>query len=277
MNCQLVKTKFASCELAADIWEITPDLAGEMLDASRGNRSIRAQRVRDWTRALCDGTWEVITDDIGFDVDGYLVNGHHRLHACVHSGVSFKCGIKFGLSKTAYQKMDCGLVRAISERTGLDKQHAEVLRLAGMYLLAARRPSVAELDFIASTTGLLEAAERLSSHCGTTVKFFSCAPLRLAACAHIAFGKTDAHVQYAMDTYKNLVLMRVKEVSSTAQSLVGQFVQGDVRASNTVDTILRGFKVYDYEKRDTQKLIVKGQSNTAVAAELVHLLNFKTL
>lgn len=276
MSHQLVKTRFARCELAAAIWEITPHLAEEMLGASRGNRRIRPQRVRDWTRALCDGTWEVITDDIGFDVDGYLVNGHHRLHACVHSGVSFKCGIKFGLSKTAYQKMDCGLARAISERTGLHKGHAEVVRIAASFLLYTRRPSVAELDFIASTTGLLKAAERLSNHCSTTVKFFSCAPLRLAACAHMACGKTDTHVQYAMDTYKNLVHMRVKEVSSAAQSLIGQFVQGDVRAGNMNDTILRGLKVYDYEKRDMQKLMVRTPSNTAVAAELVLLLNYKT-
>lgn len=276
MDYQPLKTRFAKSELATSIWEITPSLAEEMLNASRGNRMIRPQRVKDWARALADGTWEVITDDIGFDVDGYLINGHHRLHACVQSGKRFCCGIKFGLSKTAYQKMDCGLARAIYERNGLKKTHSEVLRLAATFLLSTKRPSVAELQLIASATGLLDAAEKLDQHCGTLRKFFSCAPLRLAASAHIACGKSDEHVQYAMDTYKNLVLMRVKDQSSIAQLLIGQFVRGDVRSSNAVDTILRGLKVYDYEKRNFSKLPVNDPSSTAVAAELVHLLSFQT-
>lgn len=273
MYHQLSKTRFASAELTSGILVITPELAKEMLSASRGNRKIRQKRVNDWARALAANSWEVITDDIGFDVDGYLINGHHRLHACAQSGVPFKCGIKQGLSKTAYQKMDCGLARAIHERSSLGKKHVEVLRLASEYLLGIQRPSIADLEAVAQT-GLLNASEALLDCCGQSVRFFSSAPLRFAACAHIVHNKSERHVEYVMATYRGLMHVSGCDLSPIADALVRQFIRGDVSSRDRVDTILRGLRVFNYEKRSNQKIPLKDISQTALVAEIAQLLDF---
>lgn len=274
MDNQLHKTRFACSETVATIWDITPDLAKIMLESSRGNRVIRNPRVRDWMRSLHDGTWEVVNDDICFDVDGYLINGHHRLIACVESGIAFRCGIKQGLSKTAYQKMDCGLARRIHERADMAQYHVEVLRLAARLVLLTQAPSVAELDRIGST-GLLNASEKLTEYCPTRAKFFSCASMRLAACAHIVYSKSEDHVEYTLFTYKSLVLMRLSDQSAIAQSLVKQHINGDAKANNVLDALMRGLRVFDYEKRNVQRLMISSPTRPSIGAELVHLLNFK--
>lgn len=269
----LTTKTFLSRKPTSEIWDITPAVASLMLSTSRGNRPIRRSRVKDWARSLQGNSWEIINDDICFDLEGCLVNGHHRLTACVESGISFKCGVKRGLSLTAYSKMDCGLARSPSERTGMNKRCAEVCRLAALLINGTTRPSALEMQRLGAH-GIEAAHQELLDYCGSAAKFFSCAPLRLAACAHLAHNKSDVHRQYAMATYKALVQMDMQQHPPIAQALVRQHIQGVVKAFNYADTFLRGVRVYDYEKRNISKIQIMTATNTAAAAELVHFIGY---
>lgn len=66
---------------------ITPRIAAEMLRRNTRNRNVRPQYVRQLADSLLRGEWATNGDAIRFDTEGVLLDGQHRLHAVVLSGV----------------------------------------------------------------------------------------------------------------------------------------------------------------------------------------------
>lgn len=69
---------------------ITPQLAEEMLGRMARNRPIDPATVQRYVAAMLDGRWHSSTDAIGFDTDGNLINGQHRLTAIIESGMTIE-------------------------------------------------------------------------------------------------------------------------------------------------------------------------------------------
>ena len=68
--------------------EITPAIAAEWLLRDRpGNRNIRQGSVDKYSRDQSEGRWDLAVDCVAFNKQGQLVNGRHRLMACVKSNV----------------------------------------------------------------------------------------------------------------------------------------------------------------------------------------------
>jgi hypothetical protein len=87
---------------------ITPETAQNWLGANTHNRRILEARVATYTKDMQEGRWEFTGDAIQFDTNGVLLNGQHRLLACIRSGVSFKCVVVRGLKPEAQDAIDMG-------------------------------------------------------------------------------------------------------------------------------------------------------------------------
>ena len=98
---------------------ITPDLARQMLASSKGNRGIRKNKVEAYKEALLAGEWEENGDTIRFYDDGSCQDGHHRLTACVESGVAFYALVVRGLTQRAAQTVDKGAIRSNADELAL--------------------------------------------------------------------------------------------------------------------------------------------------------------
>lgn len=59
---------------------------------------------------------DVCGNQIGFDKDGNLQNGKHRLQSCINTGIGFWSKIEVGCSHA--EKVDCGKQRTMKERLG---------------------------------------------------------------------------------------------------------------------------------------------------------------
>lgn len=83
---------------------ITPERAVELLANNPNNRNIRKSRVTVLARAMKQGDWAENGAAIRVASDGRLMDGQHRLTACVQSGVPFKTvvitGLSFGVMST---------------------------------------------------------------------------------------------------------------------------------------------------------------------------------
>lgn len=90
---------------------ITPEFAKSLLETSPGNRSLRKHRVEALKDAMLRGEFYENGDTICLYEDGSLQDGHHRLTACVESGVSFYALVVFGISKSAALTKDLGAPR----------------------------------------------------------------------------------------------------------------------------------------------------------------------
>ena len=68
---------------------ITPEYAKELLDYNKKNRSLSKATVDRYAEDMRKDNWQQNGEAIKIDWDGNLIDGQHRLAACVKSGVSF--------------------------------------------------------------------------------------------------------------------------------------------------------------------------------------------
>lgn len=106
---------------AVTIETITPAKAAEYLDLNTNNRAVRPARVAMYANAIREGRWQLTGEPITFNGTS-LVNGQHRLKACIEAGTPFTTVVVRGVSNEAYDYIDSGLGRSASDVV----QHAGV-------------------------------------------------------------------------------------------------------------------------------------------------------
>jgi len=100
----------------AKIEIITPAQAEMILNYNQGNRPIRDTKVELLSRANSEGRWKLTNDAIAMTGDsfaspGRVLNGQHRLFACVESGKPIEVLVLYGADEDAYAVMDTGSPR----------------------------------------------------------------------------------------------------------------------------------------------------------------------
>lgn len=98
---------------------ITPPVAKEWLAHSPGNRRIHINLIEKYARQYRAGQWMVNGEAIIFDRNGHLRNGHHRLLACIQTGLAFRSDVRFGIDPEAYKTIDSGGVRTVGDNLSI--------------------------------------------------------------------------------------------------------------------------------------------------------------
>lgn len=117
---------------------ITPEVAKQMLAANSGNRTVSQANVKKIVRSMLAGDFVLNGDSIRIDSDGELLDGQHRLIACVESGVSFQSIVIRGLDRSVFRTIDQGSTRRASDVLSCIKEAnaktlAATLRLIDSY------------------------------------------------------------------------------------------------------------------------------------------------
>lgn len=99
---------------------VTPDLAEKWLSVNEHNRPKKPDHVRNLARAMKDGRWVLNGETIKIAVDGRLIDGQHRLQACVDSGMPFETFIIFGLPFEVFRTVDDGRKRTAADTLAID-------------------------------------------------------------------------------------------------------------------------------------------------------------
>ncbi len=112
--------------------EITPEIAQGWIteDVNSNNRNLVTKKVTQYARDMEEGRWQFNNDAICFDVHGVLLNGQHRLHACVLSGKTLRSVIIRGMQRKAQKTMDQHSVRSVCGMLQIDG-HQRSSRLGG--------------------------------------------------------------------------------------------------------------------------------------------------
>jgi len=100
--------------MKTNIEVITPEIAREYLGYNTRNRNISVRHVDFLAKAMTDGTWDVNGDSIRFAGD-MLLDGQHRLMACINSGVSFTTLVIRGLDASTFDTIDIGKKRSAGD------------------------------------------------------------------------------------------------------------------------------------------------------------------
>lgn len=256
--------KFAKQTPTAEVMEITPEIALEMLETSPGNRRLRGWYVDLLAAAMKRGEWRVTSQGIGFDRLGRLRDAHHRLSACISAGVPFQSVVVFGMSVDAYEVTDTGMMRTYADRLDEDRAVADVLRLGCQYVLGTMKPTIDQMKPIIDA-GLRDAARSLIEFCGTKRKYYAAAPMKLAACITIMNG---GDADFVLQQYRALCSLDFDIMSKSAQALVRQVDSGKSTANNTREVLARGFRVFDKGRVGISKIQIS-DADIDASVELV--------
>lgn len=95
--------------------KITPDDARKFLLTNKNNRPINFDTVRIYANEMKLGHWKFNGDSFKIARSGRLMDGQHRLHAVVSSGVTIEAMVLRGLPDDIFDTLDVG-----RKRTGGD-------------------------------------------------------------------------------------------------------------------------------------------------------------
>ena len=112
--------------LQINVEEITPELAAAWVEKNlKNNRPLSPSRADKLAADITNGDWILNGQAIIFDEDGALVNGQHRLEACIRSGKPITSVAVRGVDRLAFLSID----------TGQSRTTAQILAIKGKRIL----------------------------------------------------------------------------------------------------------------------------------------------
>lgn len=248
---------------------IDPRLAEEMLKTSAGNRKIRQHQVDDLAAAISRGEWRSISQCIGFNVRGQLIDGHHRLNAVVKSGVSIETIVVYGLPLDAVDVTDIGVKRSYADRLNLPASVSQVLRLGCQYATGTKSPSLEQMrPYIEA--GFLDVIDRLQSTSAKNERYFGSAPLKLSACIEILAGEDE---NFVFSQYRALCKGDFDSMTSASKALYKQVFNETTRAAQTDETIARGRLVFSKVKQNLKMIKINPEDRRLAVNRVFFVLN----
>ena len=85
---------------------ITPDDADAWLALNVNNRSLSQATIDAYARDMQAGAWRMTGDPIRFDTEGNLIDGQHRLTACLLASVAFRSVVMRNVPPEAKDSID---------------------------------------------------------------------------------------------------------------------------------------------------------------------------
>ena len=95
--------------------DVSPALAAGWLLRNTRNRSVRLASVQSMARDMQGGRWIFSGGVIGFDTNGVLVDGQHRLMALIESGTTQRFIVVPNLAPDAMSVVDTGSKRSTAD------------------------------------------------------------------------------------------------------------------------------------------------------------------
>ena len=105
----------ATPKIEFEVVTLTPDQCASMLRADKTkNRQLSKDVVRAYARDMKAGNWEVNGEAVVLNGGSSILNGQHRLAACVEAGVPFTTAMIKGAPKEVFASFDQGYKRSFA-------------------------------------------------------------------------------------------------------------------------------------------------------------------
>lgn len=115
---------------------ITPSMANALLQVNHCNRPKGAVDIKDYAQLMKAGAWKLNGETIKVREDGVLLDGQHRLEACVLADTPFPTWIVTVEDKDSFDTIDIGRRRSPSDTLAVigEKNTAVLGTVLGMVL-----------------------------------------------------------------------------------------------------------------------------------------------
>lgn len=125
---------------SASIVEVTPAIAAEWLRRNTDNRPRSLSTEARYSSLMSSGRWMLSCDAVGFDRNGRLINGQHRLGGVIRSGTTQRMLVVWGLDPDVFEVLDVGKKRGAGDVLAiLGYKHYNILAAAARCLVGYSR------------------------------------------------------------------------------------------------------------------------------------------
>lgn len=141
---------------------VTPQQAAWILRrCNRVNRAMRKKHVEQLRHDMESGHWYSDIDYIGFDKNGNLLNGQHRLKAVATSNLEFVT-LKFDFDAEQHISMDTGEARKWAHQVAIAKKVGVVICSDQWHKIIISMMKIAGVEVMPTNTDLQEIFEKYS-------------------------------------------------------------------------------------------------------------------
>lgn len=122
--------------LRFELVDVTPALAKEWLTRNQGNRRQRDNVISAYVRDINADAWMVTGETVKFDWHGRLIDGQHRLEACIRSGKTISTFVVWGLDPEVQLVLDVNARRTAADAlrfAGVDVQAKDIASIARVH------------------------------------------------------------------------------------------------------------------------------------------------
>jgi hypothetical protein len=182
---------------------ITPKKAQEYLEHNTRNRRVRKRTVYFYARQMQEGEWAANGEPIIFSQDGTLLDGQHRLMACVEANKSFRTLVVRGAPDDAFTTIDQSIPRSGGDVVGLAGiSHANRKAAAARIIMAideadakGLRPNLGTKRSLAETLECVQANDKWLDDSCTIIRQEQgpsiCKPPAVFAACHTLFARKN--------------------------------------------------------------------------------------
>lgn len=157
-SVQAMANKAKRSSVTTELVTVIPSVAQAWLDQNVHNRKVSDHLVRRYMRDMKDGTWRVTGDGIRFSKSGKLLDGQHRLIACVRAQTNFETFVVYGLDDLDQEFIDIGKARNIVDIFDLRGIQNSRRLSSSLRLLLAYKDGVANVRSQAYSPAVITAA-----------------------------------------------------------------------------------------------------------------------
>lgn len=175
---------------------ITPEIARDWLQHNIQNRAVKPWRVTGYAEDMKAGRWPLNGETIKFDEDGRLIDGQHRLLACIEAGIPFTSLVVRGLHPTARRTVDGGIIRTPADVLRMEGEEGGFDLAGALTWLARYELGDMSAPLPCKSTALIEkmltAHPRVRESLKVRTLISGIMPRSLATALHYIFGLYDA-------------------------------------------------------------------------------------
>jgi hypothetical protein len=234
---------------------VTRKLAEQFLRKNDNNRSFRDSYCEEWCGIIRRGAFQMTHQGIAIATDGTLLDGQHRLHAIVRTGISCQMVVATDCDKELYELIDRGRTRTTADALHITMRQASAARFLHMVPTAPGASHSCTTDQVRHVMEWAGQAIDLVLQATPTVKKVkTSAPIAGACIIRVMQGGDRA--KHALRTFKAFV--NHEDMPPICRTFANQLDRGDVSVRrNLWDLSARAWIAFDLRRATNDRIQIK--------------------
>lgn len=168
-------TENGNGKYSSGVVDITPSMAKQLLEHNTLNRKVANSRVATFAADMKTGRWQLNGEAVVVASDETLMDGQHRLLACIKAGKPFRTFLTRGVENSTFMTLDQGAKRSLGDVLGIQGEANTGILAAALRLVAWAHdePPYTNMGFSFGTRTVGELAKELPRYpnLAASVKF----------------------------------------------------------------------------------------------------------